>query len=170
MAKKTSRTAFVGTLEYPVRVEVRPAKFEPYSSLRDLDVSKLSKGNHKIEVGIVKGGCCGLKAFAMIKAGMVVAAKFDPCPEGKRRMSKSQQALVNAAYKKIGARPKWVPVSVEDFFGKRGQSKLSIGLGGGCLDICWGDATPESPRVCVTCCITEKDIVCDINTHVEVRL
>jgi hypothetical protein len=68
MARKT-RTTLLATLEYPVKVEIHAAEFEPYSSLEHLDVSKLSKGNHKVEVGLVKGGCCGLKAFAMIEAG-----------------------------------------------------------------------------------------------------
>jgi hypothetical protein len=55
MAQKTSRTGLLATLEYPypLKVEIRAAEFEPYSSLPYLDVSKLSKGNHKIEVGLV---------------------------------------------------------------------------------------------------------------------
>src|SRR5690242_10372026 len=115
MAKKTSRTGLLTTLEYPypVKVEVRAAEFEQYSSLRYLDMSKLSKGNHKIEVGLVKGGCCGLRAFAVVRAGMVVAVEVEPCPESKKPLSKNDRALVAAAYKKIGGRPpKWVPASV----------------------------------------------------------
>src|ERR1700742_3350798 len=120
MARKTSRTGSLATLEYPypVKVEVRAAEFELYSSLSYLDVSKLSKGSHKIEVGLVKGGCCGLRAFAIVKAGMVTAFEAEPCPESKKPLSKNDRALVAAAYRKLGRRPpKWVPVSVEDFFG-----------------------------------------------------
>jgi hypothetical protein len=173
MAEKASRTGLLATLEYPVKVEIRAAEFEPYSSLPYLDVSKLSKGNHKIEVGFVKGGCCGLKAFAMVKAGMVVAVKFDPCPESKKPLSKSHQALVDAAYKKIGARrrkPKWVPVSVEDFFGKPAISEeLIISINEGCISVCWGDLTPESPRICITCCSSGDGHVCSVSRTVEVR-
>jgi hypothetical protein len=45
MAQKTSRAGLLATLEYryPLEVEVRAAKFEPYSSLPYLDVSKLSR-------------------------------------------------------------------------------------------------------------------------------
>jgi hypothetical protein len=151
MAQKTSRTGLLATLEYPypLKVEIRAAEFEPYSSLRYLDVSKLSKGNHKIEVGHVKGGCCGLRAFAIVKAGMVMAVKVEPCPESKRPLSKNDRALVAAAYKKIGRRPpKWVPVSAEDFF----ASLPKIGVSHGCLTIEWGDWTPESPYYLIMCC------------------
>jgi hypothetical protein len=167
MATKNSRTGLLATLEYPVKVEIRAAEFEAYSSLRYLDVSKLKKGNHKIEVGIVKGGCCGLKAFAMIKAGMVVAVKFDRCPESKKPLSKNHQALVAAAYKKIRPRPpKWVPVSVEDFFG---VAALGVSIGGGCIEVTWGDGTTDSPKVTITCCSTEEHVVCDIQSRVEIR-
>jgi hypothetical protein len=172
MAEKTSRTRSLATLEYPVKVEIRAAEFEPYSALPYLDVSKLSKGSHKIEVGFVKGGCCGLKAFAMVKAGMVVAVKIEPCPESKKPLSKNLRALVDAAFKKSGARPpKWVPVSVEDFFGKPAVSeRLSGSIGGGCIEICWGDGTLESPKTCVDACITDDGIVIDISQRVEIRL
>jgi hypothetical protein len=171
MGEKTSRAALLATLEYPVKVEIRAAEFKPYSSLQYLDMSKLRKGNHKIEIGFVKGGCCGLKAFAMIKAGMVAAVKFDPCQDSKKPLSKNQQALVDAAYKKISARPqKWVPVSVEEFFGKPAVSaRLSVSIGEGCMQICWGDFTPESPRICITCCSTGGGTVCDISRTVEIR-
>jgi hypothetical protein len=172
MAQKTSRTGLLATLEYPypLKVEVRAAEFEPYSSLPYLDVSKLSKGNHKIEVGLVKGGCCGLRAFAIVKAGMVVAVEVEPCPESKKPLSKNDRALVAAAYKKIGGRPpKWVPVSVEDFFGKPAVSKrLRISIGGGCISITWGDGTDSSPRHTIICCGTDERIVCSIITVIEV--
>lgn len=174
MAKKTSRTGLLATLEYPypLKVEIHAAEFEPYSSLPYLDVSKLGKGNHKIEVGIVKGGCCGLKAFAIVKAGMVVAVKVEPCPESKKPLSKKDRALVAAAYKQIGGRrPKWEPVSVKDFFGKPAVSeRLGISIGGGCIDVVWGDGTPESPRHIITCCGTGERIVCSIRTVIEVSL
>src|SRR4051794_40252819 len=172
MAQKISRGGLLATLEYPypLKVEIRATEFEPYSSLRYLDVSKLSKGNHKIEVGIVKGGCCGLRAFAIVKAAMVVAVKVEPCPESKKPLSKNDRALVAAAYKKIGVRPpKWVPVSVEEFFAKPAVLKrLTIHIGGGCLEICWGDFTPESPRRCITCCDLGERITCSISTTIEV--
>jgi hypothetical protein len=171
MAQKTSRTGLLATLEYPypLKVEVRAAEFEPYSSLPYLDVSKLSKGNHKIEVGLVKGGCCGQRAFAIVKAGMVVALEFEPCPESKKPLSKNDRALVAAAYKKIGGRPKWVPVSVEDFFGKSAVSKrLGVSIGGGCISITWGDGTDSSPRHTIICCGDGERTVCSIITVIEV--
>jgi len=162
MAKKTSRAALLATLDYPVRVEIRAAEFEPLSLLPYLDVSKLSKGNHKIEVGLVKGGCCGRKAFAIVKAGMVVAVKVEPCLESKKPLSKEDRALVAAAYKKVDRRsPEWEPVSVAEVFGKPGVAeRLIITVIGSCLNICWGDATPESPRKCVVCCKDGERISC----------
>jgi hypothetical protein len=172
MAQKTSRSGLLATLEYryPLKVEVRAAKFEPYSSLPYLDASQLSKGNHKIEVGLVKGGCCGLRAFAIVKAGMVVAVEVEPCPDSKKPLSKNDSALVAAAYKKIGGRPpKWVPVSVEDFFRKPAVSKrLGVSIGGGCITITWGDGTDSSPRHTIICCGTDGRTVCSIITVIEV--
>ena len=163
----------LGTLEcpYPLKVEIRAAEFEPYSSLPYLDVSKLAKGNHKIEVGVVKGGCCGLRAFAMVKAGMVVAVKVEPCPEGKKPLPKNERALVAAAFEKYGRRStKWVPVSVEEFFRKPGaMTRISIGFGENCFEVCWGDFTPESPRRCITCCNIDDHTTCSISTTIEVR-
>jgi hypothetical protein len=162
MAKKTSRGGLLATLDYPVRVEIRAAEFEPLSLLPYLDVSKLSKGNHKIEVGLVKGGCCGRKAFAIVKAGIVVAVKVEPCLESKKPLSKEDSALVAAAYQKVGrSSPKWAPVSVADFFGKSDVAeRLIISVIGNCLNICWGDATPESPRKCIVCCKDGERISC----------
>jgi hypothetical protein len=172
MAEKKSPTGLLATLEYPypLKVEIRAAEFDQYSSLPYLDVSKLSKGNHKIEVGIVKGGCCGLRAFAIVKAGMVVAVKVEPCPESKKPLSKKDRALVAAAYKQIGGRqPKWEPVSVEDFFGKPAVSeRLRISISEECISVTWGDGTPESPRHSITCCGTDRGPTCSITTSISV--
>ena len=147
MARKPARTVLLATLDYPypMKVEISAAEFELYSSLAYLDVSKLSKGNHKIEVGMVKGGCCDLKAYAIVKAGMVVAIKVEPCPDDNKPLSKTDRAVVAAAFKKVGRRPaKWKPVGVEEFFRKHAVSKRPvITAGGGCLKICWGDFTPR---------------------------
>ena len=128
----------------------------------------MSMGNHKVEVGIVKGGCCGLKAFAIVKSGMVVAVEVEPCPESKP-LSKKDRALVAAAYKQIGRRPsKWEPVSVKDLGKPAVQERLEIGIGGDCIEVVWGDGTPESPRHIITCCATGERFVCSIRTVIEV--
>jgi hypothetical protein len=86
------------------------------------------------------------KGIRYRKAGMVVAVEVEPCPDSKKPLSKNDRALVAAAYKK-GRPPKWVPVSVEDFFGKPAVSKrLGVSIGGGCITITWGDGTDSSPR------------------------
>src|SRR5580658_82849 len=166
---KASRTGLLATLEYPVKVEVRTPKFRLYSSLKYLDVLRLRKGNHKIEVGIVKGGCCGLRAFAMVKAGMVVGIKFDPCRENKKPLSKNYQTLVRAAYKKVPRPRTWAPISVEDFF-RKPISHLSVHIGGGCVEISWGEGVPEDPKVIITCCTPMFGrygvFVCDVNQMV----
>jgi hypothetical protein len=104
----------LATLEYPypLKVEVRAADFDLYSSLPYLDVSKLRKGNHRVEVGSVKGGCCGLRVFAIVKAGVVVAVDVEPCQKSKKPLSKSERALVAAAYKKIGRPPNGCPLAL----------------------------------------------------------
>ena len=62
---------------------------------------------------------------------MVVAVKLEPCPQSKKSLSENHRALVAAASKRSAARsPKWVPVSVEDFFGKPAVlERLSVDIG-----------------------------------------
>ena len=168
MAKaRVSRTGLLATFKYPARVEIRAADFEPHSLLRYLDVSMLSKGNHKIEVGVVKGGCCGKKAFAIIKKGMVVAVGVEPCEESKKPLSTTDRALVAAAYKKIGRRwRKWVPVRVEDVFGKAAVARWASGIfDGTCLTVCVGEGTDLSHVTCISCCKKGDRFVCEVNTQ-----
>src|ERR1700758_5242882 len=118
---KTARTGLLATLDYayPLKVEIHRPEVEIYSSLAYLDVSKLSRGNHRVEVGNVKGGCCGKKAIAIVKAGKVTGIKFEPCRESKKRpLSRADRGVVDAAFKKIGKlKPNWKPVAVQEFFG-----------------------------------------------------
>jgi len=58
MAKTTKPAPPLATFTVPLKVEIRDPEFERLSSLSALDVKRLSKGNHKVEVGFLKGGCC----------------------------------------------------------------------------------------------------------------
>jgi hypothetical protein len=159
------RTGLLATLDYPypLKVEIDRPEFEMYSSLAYLDLSKLSRGSHRVEVGNVKGGCCGQKAIAIVKAGKVTGIKFEACRESKKKpLSKEDRAVVDAAFKKIGKlKPNWKPVAVEEFFGDSSAAEqLIITIGESCVRVCWGDATPQSPRKCITCCSTEGRLSC----------
>src|SRR6476659_2399754 len=71
MAKSSRPAKPLATLTVPMKVEIRQPEFEPLSSLKALDMQRLSKGSHKVEVGFLKGGCCRNLVWAVIRDGMV---------------------------------------------------------------------------------------------------
>ena len=171
--RKTSRTRSLATLEYPypVKVEVRAAEFELYSSLSYLDASKLSKGNHKIEVGVGQrrmlrpegiryrqggnGGGCRGRTLPRKQEAVVQERSCSRC----RRISRR-----SAAGRRSGCRSE-----LRSFVGKPAVlERLRVTIGGGCISITWGDGTDSSPRHSIICCGADERIVCSIITVIEV--
>ena len=56
MASTSKKSKVLKTFNYPVKVEVQGSVFEPLASIVMLDLTRLNKGSHKIEIGFAKGG------------------------------------------------------------------------------------------------------------------
>ncbi len=56
MAKSSTNTKKLAAFTTSVKVEVRQPQFEPLASLSALDYARLSRGNHKVELGFVDAG------------------------------------------------------------------------------------------------------------------
>lgn len=113
-----------------VKVEVSLPEFQPLASTRALDLKRLSKGNHKVEVGFLKGGCCPKMVRAVIRHGMVTALEMEPCKETKKASS-DLTAVLKEAQRRIQPKGgKWQPVAVGEFMSDSGRF---ITTGGGCI-------------------------------------
>jgi hypothetical protein len=116
------------------------------------DVVRLSKGTHRIEIGLAKGGCCQRSVYAVIKNGMVTNVEFQDCKGCAMSVSKELLALIEAARREIRmpSPSKWRPIPVAEFLKSPAQmSELVISWGNWCIQICisWGGAMH-----CYYCC------------------
>lgn len=140
MAKKSASVKFT----HAVTVEARRPRFEPLGSLGSLDLEKLSKGSHKIEVGFFAGGCCSKLVRAVVKNGVVTGVEIEPCKDSKKP-TKELAAILDAAAKALpGAGKKWEPVPLRMFVG---NAAGLIDINGGCIQICIFNH-------CLTCCFS----------------
>jgi hypothetical protein len=148
MAKPSKKTRVLAELSTPMKVQIRQPEFEPLASLKALDVKRLSRGNHKIEIGFVKGGCCRNLVRAVIKDGMVTGCEIEPCKDsGKAGQAPPELLAVLAkARKKIAGGKKWKPIAVSQLVRSNARMlDLIIIVGGGCIFICiW--------HFCIMCC------------------
>jgi hypothetical protein len=147
MAKSAKKQRVLASFTVPMKVEIRQPEFEPLKSLAALDVERLSRGNHKIEIGFIKGGCCPHLVRAVIKNGMVTGCEVEPCKEDSRKAPPPELlALLEKARKKIQAGRKWQPIPVRELVTSSARMlDLIVIVGGGCIFICiWGH--------CIMCC------------------
>ena len=147
MAKASNMSKVAAEFSAPVKVQVRLPEFEPLASLKSLDVKRLSKGNHKIEIGFVKGECCRNLVRAIVKDGMVTGCEIEGC-KGLPKTAPPREllAIVDKARKKAARGQKWKPIPVAQLVrSNRRILDLIIVIGGGCILICiWGH--------CILCC------------------
>jgi hypothetical protein len=130
-----------------MKVQIRQPEFEPLASLKALHVKRLSRGNHKIEIGFVKGGCCRNLVRAIIKDGMVTGCEIEGCKESpKAAPPRELLAVIDKARKKVAAGKKWKPIPVSELVRSNARMlDLIIIVGGGCFFICiW--------HFCIMCC------------------
>lgn len=148
MAKKPTKSAL--KFDIRVKVEVTVPEFQPLASTRALDLKRLSKGNHKVEVGFLKGGCCPTMVRAVIRNGMVTALEVEQCKETKKASSDLSAVLKEARRRLQPRGGKWQPVAVGEFM--RDSARFII-IGGGCIFICiWGH--------CLLCCARDGGFHC----------
>jgi hypothetical protein len=139
MAKSPKKSRVLAELSVPMKVEIREPDFEPLDSLAALDLKRLQKGNHKIEIGFIKGGCCRKLVRAVIKDGMVTGCEVEPCKEMVKagKTPPKLLAVLDEARKKIGDGKKWKPIPVSELVSSNARMRdLIIIIGGGCIFIC----------------------------------
>jgi hypothetical protein len=145
MAKSSKKPGVLAAFTVPMKVEIREPEFEPLTSLDALDLARLSKGNHKIEIGFVRGGYCRNLVRAVIKNGMVMGCEVEPCKDSGKPIPRKMLDLFARARKEIKAGRKWQPIPVGDLVKSREKMLNLIIIGGGCILICiWG--------WCIMCC------------------
>src|SRR5207302_7538734 len=113
----------LAAFDYPMRMEVRKARFRPLASGALLDRSRLRKGSHRVEVGFAEGGCCGRLVTAVVKNGKVTKIEIEKCRYSRKPANKETIALVEAARRAIGVPTPsdWQSVPVDEFFGSASQ-------------------------------------------------
>src|SRR5215211_7898089 len=111
MAKSSPKGRTLASFKMPVKVEVRQPEFEPLSSLSALDLDRLSRGNHKVEIGFVHGGCCRQLVRAVVRNGMVTGCEVEPCEDSGIRPSKEMVAVFTQVQKRIKPK-KWTPIPI----------------------------------------------------------
>jgi hypothetical protein len=153
MASTSKKAKVLAAFKHPMRIEVRATKFKPLASVAMLDLSRLRKGSHKIEIGSAEGGRCKRLVSAVIKNGMVTNIEIEDCGGSEKPVTKEMLALVEAARREVGMRAssKWQAIPVADFFQSTARmSDIIISWGGWCIQICvhWGDAL-----WCLYCCL-----------------
>jgi hypothetical protein len=144
--KQTNRSA---TFDFRVKVQATIPEFVALTSNRSLDFKRLGKGNHKIEVGYYKGGCCPKVVRAVVRDGMVTGLDVEPC-EGTKKPSPEMKAIFKEAERRLRSRGKWQPVPIKEF---SSNAARFIMTGGGCIMVCvWGH--------CLLCCYRDGEIHC----------
>ena len=147
MAKSPKKSATLATFTVPMKVEVRAPEFEPLSSLAALDVDRLRRGKHKVEIGFLKGGCCRRLVRAVVEHGLVIGCEVEPCKETSDQPPPPElRAVLAKARKKVLAGRTWKPLPVAQLVGSSARMlDLLIIVGGGCIFICIFNH-------CIMCC------------------
>jgi hypothetical protein len=141
VAKKKSAASV--KFEYAIPFEARIPEFETLASLGALDLARLGKGSHKVEVGFFKGGCCSKLVKANVKNGMVTGIEVEPCKDTRKPPPEMKAVLQEAVRRLIPDRPgKFQPVPIAKFVA---NARGLIVINGGCIQICWWGS-------CLTCC------------------
>jgi hypothetical protein len=141
------------SFDFPFRVEAKVAEFRPLDGLRHVNVEKLQKGSHRVEIGFAEGGCCRKLVRAVVRNGMVTGIEVEPCKESKQASSTQVRALAERAHKALGRNPKaaWKPVPVKQFFASPASvARITVSWGGWCIQACW---TVGNVMHCVRCCL-----------------
>jgi hypothetical protein len=146
MPKSPKKPQVLATFTAPMKVEIRQPEFEPLASLRSLDAKRLSSGNHKVEIGFVKGGCCRNLVRAVIRNGLVIGCEMEPCEQTGRAAPAELLRVFAKARRKIAAGRKWKPIPVSQLVkSNAAMMNLLIIVGGGCIYICCFG-------YCIMCC------------------
>ena len=159
-SQKSRKAKLVAKFKHPMTVEIIVPAFVPLAAASSLDVQKLSKGSHTIEIGFLEGGCCPKLVRAVIRNGVVSRLDVESCEDSERvmprEMSRDIAAIVSKA-QKLATKYPWKPVPVKEFVGSIAQQTGSYppraGWGAGCFYICLG-------YYCIFCCYWNLPFFC----------
>jgi hypothetical protein len=146
MARPAKRREPAITFKYPAQVEIRRPKFEPFASLRQLDVEKLARADlAKIELGYLKTECCQQLVRAVIRKGMVTEIQVEPCEERGRKPTPEMMKLVSVALKRAARGnprppkfPMTIPAMMENLISVTTITCIQICAFGWCIACCFG--------------------------------
>jgi hypothetical protein len=128
-----------------VKVAVERPEFELLDAVSHLDVAALERATRaEIELGYVENACCRQLVRAVIRKGMVVELKVEPCAGEALEPSPDLVRLLEAARRKAGrrGRPGRLPMPVAGFLASAALISVDVLV---CVRICflgW----------CATCC------------------
>lgn len=141
------KARLLSKFKHPLEFEVIAPTFEPLASLKFLDISKLTKGKHKLEIGWLKGGCCPKKVHAIISKGMIQDLRVEPCDEAEKAPPREFAGLFAAARASIKTPEPFKPIPVQEIAMIWDGYPSRWGTGAGCIYICvW--------HYCLFCCNT----------------
>ena len=144
------------TLRQAVDVEVAPVPFVPFQSVRTLDLYRLARGRHEVELGQFEADCCKRTVRAIVRQGYVTEVTVDACSDRKAKVTPEFARLMARARKKLkgSARPRpRLPLPVTRFFARNTQGDIEINLEitSICLRHC---IVFFGTQICTICCIT----------------
>jgi hypothetical protein len=143
------------TFRHSVKVAVETPEFELLDAVSHLDVAALERAARaEIEVGYVASACCRQLVRAVIRKGMVVEMKVEPCAGEALKASPELVRLLEAARRTVGrgGRPGRLPMPIAAFLASAARISVQVLV---CVRICFFG-------VCVNCCHLEgsDDWIC----------
>jgi len=129
-------------------VTARPPEFEYLNTLMLLDMTRLSRGRHRIDVGHLKGSCGKRLVKAVVNKGMITKFEIDPCKDSRPPVA-ALAKLVRLAQSRLkgGIGPKDLPVPFADF----AAGRIEIGWGKFCIWVIIEDFGPQGGTVYFCC-------------------
>jgi len=143
------------SLRKALDIEVTPVPFVPFQSLRSLDLARLGRGRHVVELGQFEAGCCKRTARAVVSRGHVTDVSVDACSDGKAKASPELTKLMARARKKLktstSPRPR-LPLPVARFFAlnERGDIDIQLNIESICFRTC---IDFFGTQICTICCM-----------------
>ena len=172
MPRPTKARAF--KLRQTVELEFTPVPFEPFESVRSLDLEQLARSRRAVvELGQFETDCCRRTARAVIRKGRVTGIELDACKDRAATPGKAKKPgnvapefarLFARAHEKLkrsnggGLR---LPMPVTRFFRRNAVGDVEITIeiqkGATCYRVC---VSLPGILACGYCCVTNGEVTC----------
>ena len=147
---KKARTAVQFTSERTYTV--RHPKFRLFKNVEYLDIAKLSKGSHIIELGQFQGSDCIVTAE--ISDGMIKRINYPNC-DGSTEIPPKFAGKLEAARRQLrNGQRTWEDIPVQQLTksaAARAQVVIIITTSEDCVEICYVDPS-TGKQICMICC------------------